>query len=176
MVKILCVLLLSSSAFAQVPKTSWTLESSILTYNVHFVLKSFKGISRGAKGKGECKSGTCEFIIGVPLKDFDTGDTNRDFHMLEVMKAAQNPMVLVKVTFSEKIKLAAFQADVEIDVAGSKKTYSKLPLTADVKKDGMVAVKGKIPLVLSDIKVEEPWLLTVKIDEAVPVDFEMIWK
>ncbi len=59
MLKILCVLLFASSALAQVPKINWTLESSILTYNVHFVLKSFKGISRGAKGKGECKSGSC---------------------------------------------------------------------------------------------------------------------
>ena len=47
------------------------------------------GTKHVAKGKGVCKDGQCDFLLAVPVKSFDSGDTNRDLHMLQVTRGAQ---------------------------------------------------------------------------------------
>ena len=89
--------LVNSSAFAKLSKTEWSLDSGTLTYHGVFPLKKFDGVSKSAKGKGRCEKGQCHFLVAVPVKTFDSGDSNRDSHMLEVTKAATYPMVAVEV-------------------------------------------------------------------------------
>ncbi len=59
------------------------------------------GVSHAAKGKGVCTAGECNFLIAAPVKSFDSGDSNRDLHMLEVTRGAQFPMVIVRTQFPE---------------------------------------------------------------------------
>ena len=51
------------------------------------------GVSHSARGKGICHAGECDFLIAVPVKSFDSGDSNRDLHMLQVTRGAEFPMV-----------------------------------------------------------------------------------
>ena len=69
---------------------NWELKQSELTYHIAYVLKKFSGTSLQAKGKGRCDSKTCEFLLGIPVKSFDSGDTNRDAHMLESGRPAES--------------------------------------------------------------------------------------
>jgi hypothetical protein len=62
----------------------WVLANSTLTYHVSHPLHQSEGVSHAAKGKGICQNGQCNFLIGVPVKSFDSGDSNRDLHMLQV--------------------------------------------------------------------------------------------
>ena len=55
------------------------------------------GVSHAARGKGVCQAGQCDFLIAVPVKSFDSGDSNRDLHMLQVSRGGQFPMVTVRV-------------------------------------------------------------------------------
>ena len=49
------------------------------------------GTSHAARGKGICHAGQCDFLIAAPVKSFDSGDTNRDLHMLEATRGASFP-------------------------------------------------------------------------------------
>jgi len=54
------------------------LEQSTLTYHVSHPLHQVDGVSHAPRGKGVCKDGQCDFLIAVPVKSFDSGDSNRD--------------------------------------------------------------------------------------------------
>ena len=66
-------------------------EQSTLTYHVSHPLHQIDGVSHAARGKGVCHAGQCDFLIAVPVKSFDSGDSNRDLHMLQVTRGAQFP-------------------------------------------------------------------------------------
>ena len=66
----------------------WILDQSTLTYHVSHSLHQVDGVSHAARGKGVCHAGQCDFLIAVPVKSFDSGDSNRDLHMLQVTRGA----------------------------------------------------------------------------------------
>src|SRR5476649_449258 len=79
----------------------WVLESSTLTYHISHPLHQVDGISHQARGKGVCRAGQCDFLIAVPVKSFDSGDSNRDLHMLQVARGGQYPIVTVRTHLPE---------------------------------------------------------------------------
>lgn len=78
-------LLLALPAFAQ-SNRQWTLDSSTLTYHITHPLHQVAGTSHAARGKGICHDGQCDFLVAAPVKSFDSGDSNRDLHMLQVTR------------------------------------------------------------------------------------------
>src|ERR1035437_5249021 len=97
---VLMALLLLASRLAQAD-SQWVLEQSTLTYHVSHPLHQSEGISRAARGKGVCHAGQCDFLIAVPVKSFDSADSNRDLHVLQVTRGAQFPMVIVRIGLPE---------------------------------------------------------------------------
>jgi hypothetical protein len=71
-------------------------------------------VSHAAKGKGVCHAGQCDFLIAVPVKSFDSGDSNRDLHMLQVTRGGEFPMVIVRTQLPEQ---AAGSATIRADLA-----------------------------------------------------------
>src|SRR5271156_4437947 len=82
-------------------QSQWVLEQSTLTYHVSHPLHQTEGVSHSARGKGACHEGQCDFLIAVPVKSFDSGDSNRDIHMLQTTRGAQFPLVTVRFRLSE---------------------------------------------------------------------------
>ena len=81
--------------------SQWVLEQSTLTYHVSHPLHESEGVTHAARGKGVCHAGQCDFLIAVPVKSFDSGDSNRDLHMLQVTRAGQFPLVTVRTLLPE---------------------------------------------------------------------------
>src|ERR1700684_1965157 len=105
-------------ALAQADR-QWVLEQSTLTYHVSHPLHQTDGVSQAARGKGVCHAGQCDFLIAVPVKSFDSGDSNRDLHMLQVTRGGQFPMVTVRTRLPQSASTAAtVNADLEIQFAG----------------------------------------------------------
>jgi len=171
---ILVLLFFTADASAKLPKPNWEVSAGSLTYHVSYPLKNIKGKSNNVKGKGQCESGVCQFLIAVPVKSFDSGDGNRDNHMLEVTKAANNPMIIVQAKFSDEVKTDTIDMNLEVTFAGKKHTYEHVKVKTLIT-DKESKTSGTIPLLLSDFDVERPSLLTVKIDNLTPVDFELAW-
>src|SRR5580658_2437585 len=122
---LLAVFLLVAPALAA--DSQWVLEQSTLTYHVSHPLHQSEGVSHAARGKGVCHAGQCEFLIAVPVKSFDSGDSNRDLHMLQVTRGAQFPMVTVRTRLPEAASASTtVHADLEIQFAGQAVHYKEV--------------------------------------------------
>jgi hypothetical protein len=161
--------------FAQT-STQWVLEQSTLSYHMSHPMHEVDGISHAARGKGTCQAGQCDFLIGVPVKTFDSGDTNRDLHMLETTRGARFPMVVVRTQFQEAAASSpTVYADLEVQFAGQTEHYQHVPFQR-VKEGNAVHITGTIPATCSDFKIDRPSFLTVPIKNEIPVHVDMIWR
>lgn len=174
--RVLPVLLLLLAPRLAGADSQWILQESTLTYHVSHPLKQTEGVSRAAKGKGVCHAGECDFLIAVPVKSFDSGDSNRDLHMLQVVRGGQFPLITVRTHLLESASsLATIQADLEVQFAGQTVQYKQVPFQKSVQGSDTV-ISGTIPLTLSDFKIDPPTLLTLPVKNDVPVRVEMKWR
>src|SRR5271169_3684750 len=154
----------------------WVLKQSTLTYHVSHPLHQTDGVSHSARGEGVCHEGQCNFLIAVPVKSFDSGDSNRDLHMIQVTRGAQFPMVTVRTRLPESASTAAtVNADLEIQFAGQTAQFKQVPLQL-VTQGNETRISGTIPATLTDFKIEPPTLLTLPVKNEIPVRVEMTWR
>ncbi|HYY72231.1 MAG TPA: YceI family protein [Candidatus Bathyarchaeia archaeon] len=153
----------------------WVLDQSTLSYHVSHPLHQTDGVSHAARGKGVCHDGQCDFLIAVPVKSFDSGDSNRDLHMLQVTKGAEFPMVIVRTRLPESdSKATTIQADLEIQFAGHTAHYRQVSFQL-TSQGSETKITGTIPATLSDFKIEPPTLLTMPVKNEIPIHVEMTW-
>lgn len=168
-------LLLASLPLARAD-TEWALEQSTLTYHVSHPLHESEGVSRAARGKGVCHAGQCDFLVAVPVKSFDSGDSNRDLHMLQTTRGAEFPMVVVRTQLPESASgSSTIHADLEVQFAGQTHVYKQVELQ-QVAQGNQVRIAGTIPATLSDFKIEPPKLLSIPVKNEMPVRVEMVWR
>jgi len=156
--------------------SQWVLEQSTLTYHVSHPLHQVDGVSHAARGKGVCHAGQCDFLIAVPVKSFDSGDSNRDLHMLQVARGGQFPMITVRTELPEEAsKSATIHADLEVQFAGQIAHYEQVPFQESTQGNES-RISGTIPSTLTDFKIDPPTLLTMPIKNEIPVRVEMTWQ
>jgi hypothetical protein len=172
---LIALLLLALPAFGG-SDSQWVLEQCTLTYHVSHPLHQTEGVSHGARGKGVCHAGQCDFLIAVPVKSFDSGDSNRDIHMLQATRGAQFPMVTVRTRLPEGDSASAsIHADLEVQFAGQTVEYKQVQFQL-VTQGNEMRVSGTIPATLSDFKIDPPTLLTLPTKNEIPVRVEMTWR
>jgi len=153
----------------------WVLKQSTLTYHVSHPLHQSEGVSHAARGKGVCHDGQCDFLIAVPVKTFDSGDSNRDLHMIQVTRGAEYPMVTVRTRLPESASTSAtVKADIEIQFAGQTAHYQQIAFDL-VTQGNETRITGIIPATLTDFKIDPPSLLTLPVKNEIPVRVEMTW-
>jgi hypothetical protein len=168
-------LLLAFPAFGG-SDSQWVLEQCTLTYHVSHPLHQSEGVSHAARGKGVCHAGQCDFLIAVTVKSFDSGDSNRDLHMLQVARGAQFPMVTVRTRLPEVASTSAtIRADLEIQFAGQTAQYKQVPFEK-VTQGNETRISGTIPATLSDFKIDPPSLLAMPVKNEIPVRVDMTWR
>ena len=172
---LITILFLAVPAFGQTD-SQWVLEQSTLTYHVSHPLHQSEGVSHAARGKGVCHAGQCDLLIAVPLKSFDSGDSNRDLHMLQVTRGALFPIVSVRTRLPETASASTtIHADLEIQFAGQTVQYKQVPFQL-VAEGNQIRLSGTIPATLSDFKIDPPSFLTVPVKNEIPVRVDMTWR
>ena len=173
------ILLLSATLLAPAllsAQSQWVLQNSTLKYHMSHPVHEVDGTSTAAKGKGTCQNGTCSFLIAAPVNSFQSGDSNRDLHMVQTTRGAQFPMVVVRTTFPEsQIDAPALDVDLEVQFAGQTAQYHHIAF----QKSGSgsdVHIAGTIPSTCSDFKIDRPTFLTLPIKNEIPVAVEMTWR
>jgi hypothetical protein len=174
--ELLTVLLLLSRPWQAWADSQWVLEQSTVTYHVSHPLHQVDGVSHAARGKGVCHAGQCDFLIAVPVKSFDSGDSNRDLHMLQAARGAQFPIVSVRTRLPETASASAtIHADLEIQFAGQTVQYKLVPFQLTMQGN-QIRISGTIPATLSDFKIDPPSLLAVPVKNEMPVRVDMTWR
>ncbi len=168
--------LLASPLLAAGAAQQWVLQQSTLTYHISHRLHDTNGLSHEARGKGVCDAGECDFLIAVPVKSFDSGDSNRDLHMLQATRGAQFPMVEVRTRVPEaELTSATISLDLEVQFAGQTAHYKQVVFQR-VSQGNEIRITGTIPATLSDFKIDPPTLLTIPVKNEVPIRVEMTWR
>jgi hypothetical protein len=174
--KILIAFVLATLPTFAVADSQWVLKQSTLTYHISHPLHQSEGVSHAARGKGVCHAGQCDFLIAVPVKSFDSGDSNRDLHMLQVTRGAEFPIVTVRTRLPESAATATtINADLEIQFAGQTAHFKQVPLKLETH-NGETHITGTIPATLTDFKIESPTLLTMPVKNEMPVRVDMTWR
>ena len=170
------LLFLGLPALAQTTDSQWVLGQSTLTYHVNHPLHQVDGVSHAAKGKGVCHAGQCDFLIAAPVKSFDSGDSNRDLHMLQVTRGGQFPMVTVRTQLPEDASASAtIHADLEVEFAGQTANFKQVSFQ-EVTQGNEIRISGTIPATLSDFKIDPPSLLALPVKNEIPVRVDMTWQ
>src|ERR1700721_3272565 len=155
--------------------SQWVLKQSTLTYHVAHKLHESEGVSHAARGKGVCHDGQCEFLIAVAVKSFDSGDSNRDLHMVQVTRGAEFPIRTLPPRLPESASSSAtINADLEIQFAGQTAQYKKVPFKVETQ-GADTHITGTIPATLTDFKVDPPSLLTMPVKNEIPVRVDLTW-
>ena len=156
--------------------TQWVLQQSTLTYHMSHPMHQVDGASHAAKGKGICHNGECDFLTAAPVNSFDSGDSNRDLHMVQVTRGAQFPMIVVRTRIPEQaLSSGTIYADLEVQFAGQTVKYSHVPFQR-VTNGNEVRIAGTIPATCSDFKIEPPSFLMVPIKNEIPIKVDMTWR
>jgi len=171
----LCALLaLTVPGMAQADRT-WVLDQSTLTYHMSHPMHEVDGTSHAAKGKGVCHAGQCDFLLAVAVKTFDSGDTNRDLHMLQVTRGAQFPVVTVRFHLPESaLDSPTLDCDLDVEFAGNTAHYTHVPFHQEMQGPNR-HITGSVPATLTDFKIDPPSFLTVPIKNQIPVKVDVTW-
>ncbi len=158
---------LTHSTFAK----EFNLINAKIEYSIKFVLNNVKGETKDVSGKMRCEDSLCDFIATVPVKSFDSNNSQRDQHMTEVTEIDKYPLASAEGKFPEDEFLKGnFKFRAKINFHGVEKEY-----TIEVKrKDGKST--GFFVLLLEDHKIVRPKLFAVPIDNEAKINFSFIWK
>jgi hypothetical protein len=174
--KVLLTLLLSTALAFAAGSEQWILQEGTLSYHVSHPLHQIDGVSHAARGKGVCHDGQCDFLIAAPVKSFDSGDSNRDLHMVQATRGAQFPMVSVRTRLPESaLNESNVSLDLDVEFAGQTAHYSHIAFQQTVEGT-QHRITGTIPARVSDFKIDPPSLLTVPIKNEMPVKVDMVWR
>ena len=157
-------------------QSQWVLVKSTLTYHMTHLVHQVDGTSTAARGKGNCHEGECDFLIAAPVKSFDSGDTNRDLHMLQVTRGGEFPYVTVRTHIPQPTAdSGTVYADLEIQLAGQTAQYRHVAFEKTAS-GSQVRITGTVPATCSDFKIDPPTFLTVPIRNEIPVRVDMTWQ
>lgn len=174
-IRLCALLLLSPLAFAQSPQ-AWALTQSTLSYHMSHPVHQVDGVSHAARGKGVCSADACDFLVAAPVKSFDSGDTNRDEHMLQVTRGADFPVVSVRFRLPQsELNSPTIYCDLDVQFAGNTAHYKRVPFQQTIQGNTH-HITGVVPATLTDFKIPPPTFLTVPIKNEIPVKVDTTWQ
>ena len=151
--------------------------ASTVRFHVSHKLHEVDGVSRMAEGKAILEpDGTVRTMVRIPVQSFDSGDANRDSHMLETLQAGRHPYVVFKgvgaVPSTAPGAPVAVTLRGELDFHGVKRAV-EVPVSVQFGADGSARVQGKLTVSLEAHRIERPSLLLVKLDDGCTIAFDL---
>ena len=155
------------------------LNAEFLTKEIRFIVKHpFKTVY------GQCKEIIVQeieidnnlnikpFRITIPYLKMDTGNQNRDSHMLEVLGYPTYKEILVEIKPVNIKENTTFEG--WITIKGIRKPIKSTAIIE--KQNNLYIVKGQVDILLSQFEIEKPSLLGLAVEDLVKVEYNFIYK
>ena len=166
------LIIFTNLVFAQSEKWKINSVSSYISYSGNHFLHSWEGINNNVFGLFVVDSelNISDIAIIIKVEDFNSGNSNRDSHALEILESLKYPQIRF---YSNDINFI----NNEIEIFGKltffgksieKKINSKIKL-----EENQILLSGKFDVILSDFKVNLPSFLGVKIDDIIKISFKI---
>lgn len=154
-------------------KETWTLnaENSFISYDAKHILHSWKGMNTNVKGIAKVEANKINQIAILTLvKDFNSNNSGRDAHALEVLESLSYPEVRF---YSDSITVA--QDSIKItglfNFHGVNQSRSIAALIENEKNKKII--RGSFKLTPSDFDIKLPSLMMVKMENLLLFDFKL---
>jgi polyisoprenoid-binding protein YceI len=157
--------------------------ASTVRYHVVHKLHAVDAKSSRVEGKAILQpDGKIVAMVRLPVASFESGDGNRDAHMLEVMETGRFPFVVFKGIAQldgAAASPSARPAKVELRMPGELELHGvrravTVPITLEFRPDGTVAARGTFEVSLDAHRIERPSLLFVKVDDVCRIDVDLV--
>ncbi|MFP2910129.1 YceI family protein [Pyxidicoccus sp. 3LFB2] len=182
-VALLATLLLALPAAAQAQPRMYSVkkDASSLTYKLHHPLHEVVGKAQPSVGKAVLSpDGKLQVQVRANVKDFDSGNSNRDAHMQEATEAAKFPLVELKGS-AEGVKLPdSFPATLKVTLNGKLTFHGvtqdvRVPMTVQFTSAKEATATGTFDISLDAHKVERPALLMKKVDDKLVLEPKLVF-
>ena len=153
-------------------------EKSTITYHMRHKLHEWDGVSDKLKIQANWENASpvnkiTKIAISTKVSSFNSGLSNRDSHMIEVLEALSYPNIIFNSTsiiYNQNDLLVNGQ----LQFHGVTKQISFNAMQSD--KEGNIFFEGAFPILLEDFKVKRPSLLFVKADNEIQIKFKLYFK
>jgi polyisoprenoid-binding protein YceI len=144
---------------------------SSLTYAMKHALHAWTGTSRevACAAETDAEGRITRVAATVRVKSFDSQNSNRDAHMLEVTDALTHPNITFSST-SVTPEAGGYLVRGNLSFHGVTKPFETK--VTEAKKNGRRIITGRFIFLLEDFGIERPTLMLVKTDNEVEVNFE----
>jgi polyisoprenoid-binding protein YceI len=172
---LLGVLLLFSFTHIGTRKLMADKANSSVTYAMTHPMHDWDGVSKDVNCVAVYNDDTKQIeqvAVAIPLASFDSGNSNRDSHALEILEGLKFP----KVTFvSTKITQATNQLTVDgnLNFHGITKPISLKAVRSE--SNNKMTIEGGFDVLLSTYKVEQPSLMGIKTDDKFKLKFKVVF-
>lgn len=171
---LLLFILVPGFLLAQTKKPLDKSKSSI-TYSMNHILHAWDGTSRdlngvvlvGAENRIE------KVAIATKVSSFDSENSNRDAHLLEVVEALKYPNISFYSTSITESKKGELDVKGVLQFHGVNKEISFKANATQVKSN--VQVTGNFIFLLEDFKIERPSFMLKQVDNEVKVKFDVMY-
>ena len=163
-------LLSASPAWAA---TQWVQQEAEVVYKVVHPFHTVEGVSKQVDVVALVDGDVLKVMARAPVASFDSGNSNRDAHMQEVVDAPQFPTVTVRLMMS-KFTLPAAGAEQAYTIPGEIELHGvKVKASVDAKIKAVNAQSATLTFELTDSleahHIERPELLFKKLEDAMRV-------
>lgn len=165
---VLTLTMLASAALATAPSQSsiqFTLTHPLHTINGKCDSISVSGLDYTYQaGKFQLKS---PFRVEIPYRSLDTGNSNRDSHMLEVLGYPTHKSILAEIQTATQ-NGTSLSISGYLTIKGTRKPFST---TAKLEMGEAIMIKGQTAVSLTDFGVERPSLLGMATSDSVDITY-----
>jgi polyisoprenoid-binding protein YceI len=168
---ILVAFMLQTNSYAQTKQIRADKTLSSITYGMKHALHAWTGTSKEVACAAEtnAEGRITRVAATVKVKSFDSQNSNRDAHMLEVTDALTHP----NITFSSTTvtpESNGYLVKGNLSFHGVTKPFEAR--VTEAQKNGRRMISGRFIFLLEDFGIERPTLMLVKTDNEVEVSFE----
>jgi hypothetical protein len=175
---VLALTLASAPALAQAP-TTFSITDGTVSYKLVHKFHEITGTSKKVEGKARIlPNGTVQVMARAPVASFDSGNDNRDAHMLETVEGGKYPLVELKAVAEGLTLPSRFPASVKAKLKGaivfhSVRSPQEVEVTVTFPDADHLTVFGSFPISLEAFKVERPSLMFVKVEDKLGMEAKL---
>jgi polyisoprenoid-binding protein YceI len=148
-------------------------KTSFISYHMVHPLHEWTGTNKAVEGviQYDSKTGQINKVaIVVKVSGFDSDNSNRDSHMMEVTEAIKYPNIsFVSSALQEKNNQLEVKGTIQFHGVSKEVIF---PVKQD-QKQNIKTVEGEFDILLEDFKIEKPSLMMVEVDNKVKIAFKM---
>ena len=145
-------------------------EKSNINYSAKHVLHAWEGVNDNIKGVVIYDGSVSTIAIAAKVVDFDSGNSGRDSHSLEVLEALKFPNIKF---YSDKVNSEgnAIIFEGEIEFHGEKKLIKVLASVEE--SDENIKIDGKFQIIPTEFSVTLPSFMLIEMEDYLNISFSL---